>query len=112
MTARSRYAGTRGWLSLVEAFGWLALGAGLVLAGAILFGGDAIPVSPSDRLLWAILIAGAALSSAAVTISVARIGQAVCDIAENTAPQPRPRDKAAARRDPPLSGKPREERAP
>lgn len=106
MKEAKSYARTRGWLSLVEGFGWLVLVLGFLTVGAILFGGEGSIFSMEDRLVWAIIILLAFVSSAAVTISTARIGHAVCDIAENTAAGNRRADRTPGRRDPVISRAP------
>lgn len=109
MRARPSHDATRGWLSLVESFGWVILVLGLALAGGIMAGLVAGDDSLGARLVWALGALLFSVTSAALTVSVARIGKVVCDIADNTAREAKaPEKPGTLRRDPPLVGKRRD----
>ena len=109
MRARPSYDAARGWLSLVESFGWLILLLGLAVAGGIMAGLVAGGDSLGARLVWGLGALVVSVTSAALTVSVARIGKVVCDIAENTTREAKASEKPATlRRDPPLVGKRRD----
>jgi len=109
MRARPSYDATRGWLSLVEGFGWLILALGVAVAVGVIMGMVPSAESLGTRLIWALVALLFSATSAAVTVSVARIGKVVCDIADNTAREAKAAEKPGTlRRDPPLIGKRRE----
>ncbi len=106
MKEAKSYARTRGWLSLVEGSGWAILAAGAFAVCGLMLGIAGGALGAFERTLMAILIVIASLSGAAVMVALARIGHAVCDIAENTAAGNRRADRTPGRRDPVISRAP------
>lgn len=109
MRGRPSHDATRGWLSLIEGFGWLVLVLGVAVAAGVIMGVVGSSESFGARLIWALVALLFSVSCAALTIAAARIGKVVCDIADNTARDPKASEKTVAlRRDPPLIGKRKE----